>query len=171
MNLLELTSADHLQGSKEAPVVLIEYGDFQCPYCRKAYFIVKELQEKLGERLLFVYRHYPLYELHPQAVHAALAAEASGEHFWKMYAELFENQRFLDDASLLRYAQVIGLDDKQFRQTFSAPDTIAKVKADVESGNSLGVDGTPTFFVNGRRFEGNWMNSEEFLKGIEAMIH
>jgi len=168
---MNITEKDHVQGLSQAPIELIEYGDFQCPYCRKANSIVKEVQKQMGDNLKFVFRNFPLTELHANALHAALAAEAAGlqNKFWEMHDILFENQKFLDDAYLMQYAKNIGLDIKQFEIDFSKPDILQKVKDDVLSGERAGVEGTPTFFVNGQIYTGNWM-TEEFSEYLRMVV-
>lgn len=165
------TSADHIQGAPSAPVVLIEYADYQCPYCRQAYYIVKKLQQKFGDELTFVFRNFPLVQLHPQALHAAMAAEAAGkqEKFWEMHDIIFENQRSLSDDSFLTYAREIGLDINKFKEDFASDEVLAKIEEDLRSGRKAGVEGTPSFFINGRFFDGNWTTSE-LDEYIEALI-
>lgn len=162
LNKMNINENDHVQGLTDAPIELIEYGDFQCPYCRKADVIVKGFQRELGDSIKFVFRNFPLTELHPNALHAALAAEAAAlqDKFWDMHDILFENQKFLDDENLIRYAKIIGLDEKKFEKDFSKNEVIQKVKEDYNSGEKNGVEGTPTFFVNGRIYQGNWMGQE-----------
>src|SRR5690348_14925243 len=107
---------DHQQGPETAPVTLVEYGDYECPYCGEAYPIVKEIQRRLGERLRFVFRNFPLTQAHPHAEHAAEAAEAASEQgkFWQMHDTLFEHQQALDDAHLAQYALALGLEKETF---------------------------------------------------------
>ena len=152
---LEVNKNDHVQGPVNAPIELIEYADYQCPYCKKAYHIVKDIQKELGDKVKFVFRNFPLTELHPHALHAAIAAEIAASHgkFWEMHDLLFENQNALDDYYLLEYARKLGI---------NAAD-------DYDSGLENDVQGTPTFFVNGEQFDGNWMNSE-FLEYLESLI-
>lgn len=171
MSLVTLTKTDHIQGDKNAAIELVEYGDYQCPYCGQAYFIVKDIQKKLGKNLKFVFRNYPLEQLHPYAFHAAIAAETAGLQgkFWEMHDMLLENQRHLDDPSLIRYAKELGLDLKKFEQEFGDETTVQKIENDVNSGNRAGVEGTPTFFVNGKLYEGNWTGSE-FLEDLKSLI-
>lgn len=168
---LKVTDNDHIQGVKNAPIELIEYADFQCPYCRKANYIVKNLQEKLGSDLKFVFRHFPLAELHANAVHSAIAAEAAGKQgeFWRMHDLLFDNQEYLQDYNLVEYAQQIGLDISHFEADFESDECYRKVQNDYENGLKAGVQGTPTFFINGQRFEGNWMNPE-FAEFLESYV-
>lgn len=159
---LNLTSNDHIQGIEDASVELIEYADYQCPYCKKAYYIVREAQKVLGSQLKLVFRNFPLEDLHPFALQAAVASEIAATHgkFWEMHDMLLENQRNLDTQSLMRYAEEIGLNADKFKKEFGNPQYFDKVKADVDSGIENGVEGTPTFFINGKLFEGNWMDAE-----------
>lgn len=167
---LHITNEDHAQGLANAPIELVEYGDFQCPYCKKAYYIVKEIQQELGDNLKFVFRNFPLTDLHPHAMHASIAAETAAQQgkFWDMHDILFENQKFLDDSYLMQYAKIIGLNPKRFEDDFGNDKSYAKVEADYESGEENGVEGTPTFFINGQLYEGNWMEAEfkEYMKSL-----
>jgi protein-disulfide isomerase len=171
MILVKVSNADHIQGSSSAPIILVEYGDYQCPYCRKANRIVKQLQENLGNQLTCIFRNYPLQDLHPNALHAAIAAETANIQgkFWEMHDMIFENQRNLDDSSLISYAKEIGLDVTQFEKDFGSQPTVEKVEEDINSGNRFGVEGTPTFFVNGKFFSGDW-SSDEFLDYLKTLL-
>jgi len=146
--------ADHVAGPADAPVTLVEYGDFECPSCRKAWPMVKEFQRRLGTNLRFVFRHFPLTKLHPNAEHAAEAAEAASTQgaFWQMYDRLFERQFALEDDNLIEYASELGLDADRVRVALEGGTYRARVKADVLSGLKSGVTGTPTFFINGERY-------------------
>ena len=137
MSLEKVTSADHVQGTPNAVITLVEYADFQCPYCREAFYIVRDLQEKLGDRLKVVFRNYPLQDLHPHALSAAVAAETAAmqNKFWEMHEMLFENQRQLQDSALIKYAEEISLNVEKFRKDFGSDPTIGKVKQDIDSGN------------------------------------
>ena len=149
---------DHAQGPADAPVTLVEYGDYECPHCGRAYPIVKEVQRRLGAKLRFVFRNFPLNESHPHAQHAAEAAEAAGAlgQFWEMHDALFEHQRALDDAHLVGYATRLGLDAGTFEQALQTHQHKARVREDFISGVRSGVNGTPTFFINGVRFDDSW---------------
>lgn len=155
---LPVGQRDHIRGPGSAPLTLVEYGDFQCPYCGRAYFVVKELEEELGPQLRVVFRHFPLATIHPYAESAAQAAEAAGEQgrFWEMHDILFENQDALAVENLLEYAQALALDMTQFEEALSSGRHLPRVKEDFLSGVRSGVNGTPTFFVNGRRHEGSY---------------
>jgi protein-disulfide isomerase len=147
-----------MAGDDHAAITLVEYGDFECPYCGQAFPIVKELQSELGDDLRVVFRHMPLSNVHPHAELAAEAAEAAGLQgkFWEMHDVLFENQRDLAAKSLLRYAQEAGADASQVEAALTQGTTRKRVSDDIESAIRSGVNGTPTFFVNGRRYDGSW---------------
>ena len=149
---------DHVQGPAQAPLKLVEYGDYQCSYCGQAYGFVKAAQQALGDKLEFVFRNFPLTEVHPHAQRAALAAEAAAAQgkFWEMHDALYEHQNQLDEAHLVGFAQQLGLDVEKFKQDMRAGAPAAKVEADFESGVRSGVNGTPSFFVNDQKFDGDW---------------
>jgi protein-disulfide isomerase len=165
---------DHAQGPASAPVTLVEYGDYECPYCGAAYPIVKEIQRRLGDRLRFVFRNFPLTTIHPHAEHAAEAAEAAGVQgrFWEMHDYLYEHQRALTDRHLALYAAEVGLDVEQFDRDMTAQAFADRVRADFMSGVRSGVNGTPTFFINGQRHNGPY-DVESLLAAIEraAAVH
>jgi protein-disulfide isomerase len=147
---------DHIRGAADAPVTLLEYGDFQCPFCRAAHAEVEGLRRRMGRRLAFVYRHFPLSNLHPRAQPAAEAAEAAGaqERFWDMHDILFERQDALQDEDLLAYAEEVGLDLQGFASDLVNGTHAPRVREDFMSGVRSGVNGTPTFFINGLRYNG-----------------
>jgi Na+:H+ antiporter, NhaA family len=143
---------DHLRGGSDAPVTLVEYGDFQCPYCGEAYPVVKELEQRFGDRLRFVFRHMPLPDLHPRAPFAAEAAEAAGAQgrFWEMHDRLFEHQHQLGDEELRGHAAAVGVEDgTRFDAELRDGTHRARVEDDFQSGARSGVPSTPRFFVNG----------------------
>ena len=160
---------DHIQGKKDAKVTLVEYGDYECPYCGQAYPIVKELQKIEGIKLKFVFRNFPLEQVNPHAVPAACAAETAAKQgkFWEMHDLLYENQEALEDNDLLLYAKELKLDIPQFTKDIASDEIQNKVKADFMSGVRSGVNGTPTFFINGIRHDGSYELS--FLKEAIAM--
>jgi len=162
---------DHTSGSQDAPLTLVEYGDFQCPHCRNAYPIVKKVQQQLGARLRFVFREFPLTQIHPEAEHAAEAAEAAGAQgaFWPMHDRLFERQFALDDDSLVEYAQDLGLDGDRLQGELAAGAYRAKVRDDFMSGVKSGVNGTPTFFINGTRYDGSY-DLASLLEAVSAAV-
>lgn len=155
---LPVSDRDHAQGAAGAIVTLVEYGDYECPHCGRAYPIVKEVQRRLGAQLRFVFRNFPLQEIHPHAGHAAEAAEAAGAQgrFWEMHDLIFEHQRALDDRHLFDYAAQLGLDEPRFQRDFASHAHAARVREDFLSGVRSGVNGTPTFFINGLRHDGSW---------------
>jgi protein-disulfide isomerase len=150
--------SDHVQGPATAPVTLVEYGDYECPSCGQAYPIVKELQRRLGRQLRFVFRNFPLATAHPHAERAAEAAEAAGAQgqFWAMHDVLVENQDALDDEDLVRYAAALGLDESQFVADLTGRAYAGRVREDFMGGVRSGVNGTPTFFINGVRHDGSF---------------
>jgi len=153
---LPIDGRDHIQGPIDAPITLLEYGDYECPYCGNAYPVVKAIQERLGDRLCFAFRNFPLVNMHPYAEHAAEAAEAAGAQgkFWEMHDALFENQIALDDESLAQYAANLGLDAGRLISEVGAGAYAARLQEDFRSGARGGVNGTPTFFINGSRYDG-----------------
>jgi protein-disulfide isomerase len=152
-------SWDHISGSANAPAVLVEYGDYECPYCAAAYPGVEAIRAEMGDRLAFVYRHFPLLNVHPHAEPAAEAAEAAGEQgqFWAMHDELFTHQRAgLDAEHLLRYAAEIGADTDRFVTELLGHVYAPRVAEHLRSGVESHVGGTPTFFVNGVQFSAGY---------------
>ena len=148
--------ADHAHGPADAPVTLVEYGDYECPHCRLAHPVVKAVQSRLGDRLRFVFRHFPITSNHPHAAHAAEMAEAAGERgkFWEMHDLLYGNQDALEDADLVGYAESLGIDPAWAASTLQSGTFAERVRASFLSGVRSGVNGTPTFFINGVRHEG-----------------
>jgi len=159
---------DHVRGPAGAPVTLVEYGDFECPYCGAAHAIVKQIQELLGESLRFVFRHFPLAQMHPHAERAAEASEAAGAQgrFWEMHDLLYEHQQTLDDSHLVRFAETLELDVVRFTRELREGIYRERVREDFMSGVRSGVNGTPTFFINGVRHDGSW-DMESLLASIE----
>src|SRR6266478_8776518 len=160
---------DHVQGPPDAPVTLVEYGDFECPYCGAAYLIVKKIQEVMGARLRFVFRHLPLTQIHPHAEGAAEASEAAGAQgqFWEMHDLLFENQRALDAMHLPGYAEELNLDARRFVRELEERVHQRRVREDFMSGVRSGVNGTPAFFINGVRYDGPWDHAP-LLEALES---
>lgn len=149
---------DHIRGAVDAPVTLLEYGDYECPYCGLAHPIVGAVEQRMGSTLRFVFRQFPLTTVHPHAELAAEAAEAAGAQrkFWPMHDLLFENQQHLDAPDLLAYADSLGLDLEQFRSDLARHAHAPKVRDDFMGGVRSGVNGTPCFFINGVRHDGPW---------------
>lgn len=155
-----LTSAisdrDHAQGPADAHLTLVMYGDFECPYTRKARPVLHRLRRELDERLRYAFRNFPLTQIHPHAQHASEAAEAAASQgkFWEMYDVLFENQRHLEDADLVSYADQVGLELARFERETAGHVHARRINEDVQGGLESGVGGTPTFFINGLRYDG-----------------
>lgn len=155
---LTIVGSDRLQGAIDAPAILIEYGDYQCPYCAEVHKMIKTIQQRLGHQLGFVFRHFPQRQLHFQAQKAAEAAEAAAAQgkFWQMHNILFERQKFLDDANLLEYANELELDLHQFLHAISEHQYADRVAQDIYSGKQCGVTHTPTLFINRNRYDDAW---------------
>lgn len=149
---------DHIRGPVDAPVTLLEYGDYECPNCGEAHPVVTNLLAGMRDPLRFVFRHFPLTTIHPHAENAAEAAEAAGAqgHFWAMHDTLYDNQQALDDAHLVVYAAKLDLDVAWFSRELAAHTHAAKLSEDFMSGVRSGVNGTPCFFINGMRHDGSW---------------
>jgi Na+:H+ antiporter, NhaA family len=164
---------DHVRGGSEAPVTLVEYGDFQCPYCGEAYPVVHELFERFGDQLRFVFRHMPLADLHPRAPFAAEAAEAAAaqQRFWEMHDRLFEHQLELGDEELREHAEAVGVPDGE-RLDAELRDRVheARVEEDYESGARSGVPSTPRFFINGVIHLGS-ASYAELAEAIDEELH
>ena len=159
---------DHIQGSAGAPVTLVQYGDYECPYCGEAYPIVKEVQARMGERLRFVFRNFPITTSHPHAERAAEAAEAAANQgkFWQMHDLLYENQRDLRDQALRAYAEQLGLEVELFDREMAEHVHAERVHEDFMSGVRSGVNGTPTFYINGARHDDSY-EMETLLAALE----
>jgi protein-disulfide isomerase len=149
---------DHIQGPAEAAVTLLEYGDYECPYCGAAYPIIKEVQERMGERLRFVFRNFPISTSHPHAEQAAEAAESAATQgrFWQMHDLLYENQQRLGDEDLRSYAEQLGLEVEPFDRELTEHVHAPRVHEDFMSGVRSGVNGTPTFYINGARYDDSY---------------
>jgi protein-disulfide isomerase len=147
---------DHAQGSADARVTLVEYGDFECPSCGAAYPVLREVRRAFGPNLRFIFRHYPLRDTHPHAEAAAEAAEAAAAQgkFWEMHDRLFGHQAALDERSLVRHARKLGLDEMRVERELAAKTHAARVERDIESGRAGGVRGTPSLFINGTLYRG-----------------
>ena len=166
-----VTSADHAQGEPDAAVTLVQYGDYECPYTRLSRHSVHQLQREFADRLRFVFRHFPLQEIHPHARAAALAAESAGAQadFWKMHEYLFEHQKQLEEADLQSYAIQQGLNVEQFDRDRRSAEIAGRIDRDLDSGERSGVEGTPTFYVNGIRHEGGY-DLESLRPAIAASV-
>jgi protein-disulfide isomerase len=169
---MPVSDRDHVLGSPaEASVILLEYGDYECPYCGMAQPIVHGLLESLGERICLAFRHFPLTQAHPHALHAAEAAEAAASQgaFWPMHELLYERQDRLDDESLIEYAGELGLDVELFAGELAAHQHEARVREDFMSGVRSGVSGTPSFFINGEPYRGS-LDFESMLSALGYVV-
>jgi protein-disulfide isomerase len=147
-----VSAVDHRIGPEHAPVTVVEYGDFECPNCKQAAPAVKQLLTRHGNRLRFVYRHFPLEMVHPHALAAAEASECAAAQgkFWEMHDLLFEHQQHLQLPQLRSYAQSVQLDMARYAAELDDHIYLQRVREQLDSGNRSGVRGTPTFYVNGR---------------------
>ena len=157
-----VSEADHRLGPPDAPVQLVEYGDYECPYCMQALPGVRRILSRFGDVVLFVFRHFPLVSQHPHAWRAALAAEAAGaqSRFWPMHEQLLDHEHLLTDEELADHARALGLDMAAYERDLHDPALAEHVRQDALSGLHSGVLGTPTFFLNGRRLEGGFRQDE-----------
>ena len=158
---------DHIQGPADAPVTLLEYGDYECPYCGAAYPILKQVQEQMGDRLRFVFRNFPITTSHPHSEQAAEAAEAAASQgkFWEMHDRLYEHQQQLSDPDLHDHAEQLGLDVAKFDRELVDHVHADRVREDFMSGVHSGVNGTPTFYLNGSRYDGSY-ETESLLAAL-----
>jgi protein-disulfide isomerase len=160
---------DWSKGPADASVTLLEYGDFACPFCGQAFWELKRLEQATGDELRFVFRHFPLAQAHPHAMLAAEAAEAAGAQgkFWEMHDTLFTNQDALELSALLGYAGEIGLDMMRFARDLQDHHHLHKVRRDFMEGVRSGVNGTPTLFINGERWNGSY-TAAALLAGLRG---
>jgi protein-disulfide isomerase len=163
-----VAESDHISGPDGAPLTVVEYGDFECPHCGRAYPILKAIKQQLGTRVRFVFRHFPLTEIHPHAEHAAEMAESAATQgkFWEMHDTLFDHQDALDDDALVSYAAALGLDARSVAQDLASGRFAQVVRDNFRSGVRSGVNGTPTFFLNGERYDGPWFDEEQFARDL-----
>jgi protein-disulfide isomerase len=166
-----VSAHDHAEGPADAPLTLVEYGDYQCPYCGAAYPVVKRLQKTLGKKLRFVFRNFPLTQAHPYALIAAEAAEAAALQgkFWEMHDLLFEQQDFLKPGIIPLWAKRIGLDLEKFGNDIKQRVVEDRIKEDRHSGIRSGVNGTPTFYINGTRYDG-MPDYDSLLAALESEL-
>jgi protein-disulfide isomerase len=168
MNLsVPVGKGDHVLGPEDAPVTVVEYGDYQCPYCADMHPMLKSIAKSMGAQMRFVFRHMPLIEMHPYAQHAAEAAEAAGAQgkFWEMHAAILQRQSELGSDLLHQLAVKLKLDIEQFASDLDTRRFRPRVKRDFMGGMRSGVAGTPTFFINGKRYEGP-LNQASLLSAI-----
>jgi protein-disulfide isomerase len=152
-----VTEADHIRGDRDASVTLVEYGEFECPHCGRAYHSIKELLEEAAGEVRFVFRHFARDDVHPFSVQSAQAAEAAGAQgrFWEMHDILFESQHQLEHGDLIHHAERLGLDVERFRRDMRDQVHLPTVRAHLESGVASGVTETPTFFIDGIKYSGS----------------
>jgi protein-disulfide isomerase len=160
---------DHILGSRDATITLLEYGDFECPQCGRAHYLLKELLPHVEDWCRYAFRNFPLTQVHPHAERAAEAAEAAAGQgrYWEMHDTLYENQDALQDEDLVGYAQQLGLDLERFQLDLIQSAYAPRVREDFISGVRSGVNGTPTFFINGRRHDGAW-DANSLLAAMRA---
>lgn len=151
-----VTSADHIQGNKDAKLVLVEYGDYECPGCGQAFPMVKRIQQHFGDKLKFVFRNFPLTEIHPHAEVAAETAEfaAAQQQFWEMHDLIYTYQQQLSIPMLIELVETLKLSAPDFKKALELGTYKKKIKDDFLGGVHSGVNGTPTFFINGVRYDG-----------------
>jgi len=160
-----VSQTDHAQGNLNADLVIVEYGDYQCPYCGAAYPVLKDLMKEFGSQIKFVFRNFPLSEMHQYARPVAIAAEAANLQgkFWEMHDAIYENQTYLNENLLMKLAEQLNLNIPQFEKDLESTELAEKVDSDFESGIVSGVNGTPSFFVNGKKFDGGAEDLIELL--------
>ena len=162
---------DHVQGDSDAPVTLVEYGDYQCPHCRVAYFVIKRLQDHFEKQLRFVFRNFPLVQIHPYAETAAEAAEFADRHghFWEMHDAIYENQDQLSIPLLFELGEELGLSTADLQRALESHEFLSKIREDFSGGVRSGVNGTPTFFINGERHDGTYA-FEDLVTAIDEKL-
>ena len=163
-------SSDHAQGRADAPVTLVEYGDYQCPYCGEAYPVLQQVQRAMGDRLRFVFRNFPITQAHPYALGAAQFAEtaAADGKFWEAHDTLYERQDALRPSDLMEYAQALGLRTTDLHEAFEGRFD-GKIQADFMGGVRSGVNGTPTLFINGQRYDGD-RDPESIIDAMRRIV-
>ena len=157
---LTIGKDDHVRGAESVPATVLVYGDYECPYTRALELVIAQLRDRNGDSFRYVYRYFPLREIHPHAEMAAEAAEAvfalaGPDAFWVMHDALFTNQYDLEPDSLERYATAAGVDARAYRKAIAAHQFAGRVERDIESGIANGVEGTPSIFINGERYHGS----------------
>jgi protein-disulfide isomerase len=166
-----VSSDDHAQGNENAPATMVEYGDYECPYCGEAYYIIKAVQERFGRQLRLVFRNFPLTEIHPHAPSAAETAEFAGAHgrFWEMHDNLYENQDRLGLPLYSELAGILELSAEELLKSLAKHEFLSKVRADFLGGVRSGVNGTPTFFINNIRHDGAY-DYESLVAAIDIRL-
>lgn len=166
-----MRGADHVLGSHGARVTLVEYGDYECPFCARAYLVRRVVLAELRDTVRFVFRNFPVPALHRRAMLAAEAAESVAAHtgenaFWRMHGMLCENHDALEIDDLLSYAEAAGADPGRVASDLSTGAMRPRIERDIELGERAGVRTTPTFFINGHRFDGDWMDADAFIAAL-----
>jgi protein-disulfide isomerase len=166
-----VTQHDHIRGPIDAAITLVEYGDFQCPVCGAAHPIVEAVRAHFRHQMRFVFRHFPLTQMHPMAQPAAESAECADSHgrFWEMHDGIYENQDQLSLPLLFTLGDAVGISEEELRDALTKGEYEAKVKADFVGGVRSGVNGTPTFFINGERHDG-LLEFDDFVAAVEAQL-
>jgi protein-disulfide isomerase len=164
---LPVNHRDHYQGNSTAEITLVQYGDYQCPTCQAMQSIIQSIQQQWGDRLQFVFRHFPQSDIHPEAYHAAEAAEAAASQnkFWEMHTHLFTHQSQLSDSYLVEYALALHLDVNQFLHEMATDCHMARVQSDIDSGIQSNITQTPTFFINDQKYTDD-LSIEALLEAI-----
>jgi protein-disulfide isomerase len=164
------SGADHVRGSLDAPVVITEFGDFECPFCGAAFPVLETIREKYGERVALVFRHFPL-QMHPNALPAAEAAEAAGSvgRFWEMHDQLYRHQAALGNADLRAYAEAVGVPGESVIKAIEHATYRERIARDRRSGAESGVEGTPWFFINGFTYD-EIASVEALSEAIDAAL-
>jgi protein-disulfide isomerase len=166
-----VTAEDHIQGDPKAPLVLVEYGDYECPHCGHAHPVVKQVQKHLGKQLAFVFRNFPLNQVHPNAEPAAETAEFAGIHkrFWEMHDAIYNNQDQLGLAFLIELAETLDLPESELETALNNGEFTERVEKDFLGGVKSGVNGTPTFFINGKRHNGSF-EFDDLIAALESQL-
>ena len=168
---IPVSDKDHIEGAAGAAVTLVEYGDYQCPYCGKAYPVVKQIAQQYADQVCVVFRNYPLAQAHAQALPAAVTAEFAAQHgkFWQAHDALYENQRALGPAFYVELLQSLQLPVDAFKTAIENDAFEAKIRADIDSGDRSGVNGTPAFFINGQAFQPRG-GFDDVARHVEALL-
>jgi protein-disulfide isomerase len=170
--VVDVGPRDHVLGSPDARITLVQYGDFECPDCGRAHPVLRAVREAFGPNLRFVFRHFPLIASHPHAALAAEASEAAGAQgrFWEMHDRLYERQAALAAPDLERHARKLGLDAERVARELAAHVHAPHVREDAVGGTHSGIRGTPTFFVNGTRYDGVWDDRAAFVEALARIV-
>jgi len=168
---IPVSDQDHIQGNAKAACTLVEYGDYECPNCGAAYPLVKQIQAHMGKQLRFVFRNFPMTRLHPNAQAAAETAEFAGSKgkFWAMHDLLYENQQQLSQSSFAQLAKALKLDPAELQQALAAKTFADRVSEDFSGGVRSGVNGTPTFYINGQRYD-DPMDLDSMVAAIQKAL-